>query len=380
MNDAVEDLENIVDKVLKSIDESKVDVISIVENVEKGLNEIKNELQSVKERVIAIIDEVDSLERLDRSARYRLMVVSKEFNKYSEEDIKNAYDEARDVQVKLIMRKQEERILIEKRNELERRLKNEEELLERARHLYKNIDIAFKFIKDSLNGINNQIVDFKNREELIFHIFRAQEEERQKIAIDLHDGPAQDIANLLYKVEICQKLMSRNIDEAMEELEDLKQSVKQCIRDLRGIIYGLKPHGLSELGFIAALKTYISDFEMETGINTEFTVFGIERRLGDEIETALFRISQECLSNIKKHSKAKNAYIRCEYADRKVTLIIKDDGVGFNTEVMKDSIKDHYGLMGIKERVALLDGNFNIESSTKGTIINVNIPLNGGEL
>jgi len=379
MSDSSKKIEVIVDRVLRSLEESKEDIISIVDNAEKELNDIKNELESIKVRVNTIIDEVEELEKRDRSARYRLIVISKDFNRYGEEDIKNAYDEAKDIQIKLMMKKQEEKILIENRNELERRLKKQDELLERARHLYKNVDIAFKFLRDSLNNINTQLVNFQNREELIFHVLRAQEDERQKMERDLHDGPVQDIANLLYKVEICQRLINKDIGQALEELEGLKRAIKQCIKDLRGIIYELKPHGLSELGFISALKTYISDFEMETGINTEMMVFGIETRLDDEIEIALFRIAQECLSNIKKHSRAKNACVRCEFTSSGVSLVIEDDGVGFDTDIVNNPIKGHYGLLGIRERVALLQGRCDINSSSNGTKISINIPLYDGE-
>ncbi len=379
MNNTAEDLENIVAKVLNSIDKSRTDIISILDDAESEHEALKRELESVREKVVTVIDESDDLEKQDHAARYWLMVVSREFNKYGEDDIKKAYDDARDINVRLITKRQEEKTLIERRNDLERRLINEEGLLDKAKNIYKNMDVAFKYINDSVNGITTQLVDFKNREELIFHILRIQENEKQKIAADLHDGPAQSIANLFYNVEICQKLMSRGEEQAVDELEEVKQSVKQCLKELRGIIYGLKPHGLSELGFVASLKTYVTDFEMETGINTELKVFGIERKLGDEAETALFRICQECLNNIRRHSQAKNAYIKFEYSDRGVILNIMDDGIGFDTTVLKTSIKDHFGLIGIRERTALLNGSCNVESSPNGTTVYVSIPLNGGE-
>ena len=380
MNYTAEDLENIVNKVLDSIDTSRADIISILENSQNEFAEIKKELETIRAKVVTVIDESDALEKQDHAARYWLMVVSRDFDKYTEADIKKAYDDARDTNVKLIMKKQQEKTLIMRRNELERRLIKERRLLGKAQSLYKNMDIAFEYINNSVNGINIQVVDFKNREELIFHILRIQEEEKQKIAADLHDGPAQSIANLFYSVEICQRLMTKDQEQVTPELEDIKKSVKQCLKDLREIIYGLKPHGLSELGLSASLKTYVSDFEMETGINTELKVLGTEIKLGSEIEIAIFRISQECLNNVRKHSKAKNVCIKFEYKDNEVILNVTDDGVGFDTGILKDSIKDHFGLIGIKERTALLKGKFNIESSANGTVVCVSIPLGNREL
>jgi two-component system sensor histidine kinase DegS len=146
---------------------------------------------------------------------------------------------------------------------------------------------------------------------------------------------------------------------------------------LRKIIFNLRPSSLDDLGLRAVTKRYCEEFQEETGIKTDFRVFGDKTRLNSDIEVTLFRVLQEILTNVKKHSEAKNCVVKLEFGDGKVNMVVTDDGVGFERH-KKDGkhTERHFGIMTIKERIALVDGSFNIESTPgKGTKVFTTIPF-----
>ncbi|NLZ53932.1 MAG: sensor histidine kinase, partial [Thermoanaerobacteraceae bacterium] len=115
----------------------------------------------------------------------------------------------------------------------------------------------------------------------------------------------------------------------------------------------------------------------DTGIKTDFTFFGNTRRLDSDIEVTLFRVIQEALTNVRKHSRAKNCIVKLEYGNEKINLVVADDGIGFDaSEKNGKSNERHFGIMTIKERIALINGSINIESTPgQGTKIFVSVPF-----
>ena len=124
-------------------------------------------------------------------------------------------------------------------------------------------------------------------------------------------------------------------------------------------------------------KRFCEEFEEATGIKTEFHFFGDYRRLNSDIEVTLFRVIQEALINVRKHSKARTCLVKLEYGNERINLVVADDGIGFETGVIEGkSDERHFGLMTIKERVDLISGSFNIESAPgQGTKIYVSVPF-----
>lgn len=324
-----------------------------------------------------MIDNVEILEKSDRKSKLNLMMVSKNFNKYSENDIKSAYEKAKDIQVKLKVAQHMEKQLRAKRNGLERAYKGMSVILRRAEHLSVQLGVALSFLQGNIEDISTHLSDANQKQSFAAEIIKAQEEERKRVARDIHDGPAQTMANVIIQAEICEKLFEIDIKNAKLELDGLKQIVRGLLNELRKIIFNLRPAALDDLGLVAVLRRYCADFERETGINTKFSIFGDKMRLNPNIEVTLFRIIQEALNNIKKHSKALNAHVKLECMNSLVNLTITDDGCGFkwNSE-SHGFVKEHFGLMSIKERADLFDGLTKIESTPqKGTKIFVSVPL-----
>lgn len=208
----------------------------------------------------------------------------------------------------------------------------------------------------------------------------ALEDERKRIARDIHDGPAQNLANVVLRLDILKKMFQKNPEQAMAELDILKNIVKDSLQDVRRFIFNLRPMSIDDLGLIPTLRRYIQDFLLRSGIEVDFVILGDEKRLPSALEISLFRIGQEALSNILKHAQAKNVRVAVDIEDKFVMMNVKDNGKGFNmNEKENDARKNKYeslGLVSMKERTELLGGNFTIKSAPgEGTSIIVKIPI-----
>lgn len=372
-------INEILQETICTIEKSKEEIIEIVEHARFECKKIEEELDKIKEKVDEIIKEVDLLEIEEKKGRTYLSTVSKNFNIYTEKDIKTAYDKANELRVRLLLKREEEKSLIERRRNKELRLKSAIEVYKKAEKVAKSVSVASGYLKGNLDEIIFTVEDLNKRQLLGIKIIEAQEEERQKLARDIHDGPAQSMANILIKTEICEKFMDIEQKRSKEELQNLRNIVRETLKDIRKIIYDLRPMSLDDLGLIPTLERYIHNFMKDTGIEVGFNVIGPVEKLESGIEIAIFRIVQESLSNISKHSQGTFAKVSIEYSTTRLNLSIIDNGIGFNIEKINkvgSTTSGGFGLMNIRERVELLDGKLQINSSPgEGTRLNLYIPL-----
>jgi signal transduction histidine kinase len=212
------------------------------------------------------------------------------------------------------------------------------------------------------------------RGELLKKVIAAQEEERRRIARELHDETSQASAALLLAIETSAKSAS---EETQRRLASMKAMAGRILDSIHRLIFDLRPSMLDDLGLPSALRSAAERRLEPLGMDLSFEVLGAERRLKPEIETALFRIGQEAISNIRKHADAESVKIQVEFGDRFVRLQVEDDGQGFNPDEV-DRAADAargLGLLGMKERAALLDGSLTVHSEPgKGTQVTVTIP------
>jgi two-component system, NarL family, sensor histidine kinase DegS len=211
-------------------------------------------------------------------------------------------------------------------------------------------------------------------------ILEAQENERKRIARDIHDGPAQHMANIVMRVDICKMVISKDLEEGLKELSDLKESVKVALKEVRSIIYDLRPMSLDDLGLIQTIQQTVNTIAQESNIEINLNLKPFETEIEPIIQVAVYRIIQEMFNNIKKHSKAKHAEVRLDYGTKYLVLKISDDGIGFDVDETLENVKIHgtsYGLIGIYDRVSQLQGKIQIKSSAGcGTTLTVNLPIN----
>ena len=375
----IANLDRIVKKTIEAINNSKTELFEIAENARKECERLRQELEELKERTVKLIDDVESLENELKQVKRQLMIINKNYDKYSEEEAKQIYEKADSLRIELAIRREQEQYLIKRRNELEIRLKDSIRTAEKADRLISNIGISLSCLTGDLQQVSLQLEDLQQRQLMGLKIIKAQEEERQRVARDIHDGPAQLMSNIVLKAEICDRLVDTDPIKAKEELKNLKSVVRETLQDVRKIIYNLRPMSLDDLGLIPTLQRYIFTFQQESKISVNFKTTGVYEDIKPEISLSIFRIVQEIINNVKKHAEASNVSINLEFLEKELRLNVEDDGKGFNTEELKtrkDYINSGFGLYSMRERVELLNGKFEVNSAIgKGTRIDITVPL-----
>ncbi|HBV98149.1 MAG: histidine kinase [Peptococcaceae bacterium BICA1-7] len=373
------ELDTIITETVTAIENGKRQVFDIAENTRIEHQRLKMELEEVRIQVTQLVGEVDSLTIDEKKSRQRLAEVSKNFKKYSEESIKKAYEEAQEKQIRLATLRGRESLLRYKRNNLEQSLRRLDNMLNKAENLASQLAVVTGFLTGNLKDFYQKIGEMQQVQQLGISIIKAQEEERHRVARDIHDGPAQLLANIVMRAEFCLKLMDIDRTKVKEELHALQHMVRQSLQDVRKIIFDLRPMVLDDLGLVPAIKRYIEDYQGQYGLAVELVVIGTPRRFSIAIEVAVFRIMQECLNNIRKHAQATMVAIKVEFLDNKINAVVKDNGVGFNPDSMiKTGKKECFGILGMRERAQILNGEINLISAPgQGTTISVSVPLEG---
>ena len=360
-------LEKIISETLSAIEKSKDQIYEIAETARTESDRIKNELQELQRQVMYTIEQVDNLERLEKAARFRLMEVSKNFHKYSEEEIRIAYEKARELQVELGSLREREHQLKLRRNDLERSLRKLTGTVEKAEGLMTQVGVVLDYLGGNLRLINNELEVVNQRRLLAPKIIQAQEEERKRVAREIHDGPAQSMANVVLRTEVCDRLIETDREAARQELQDLRDTVKTSLQDVRRIIFDLRPMALDDLGLVPALSRYLETLKERHGMDIGIKCSGYKKRLNSIIEVAVFRVVQEAVQNTIKHANAAKIEVQLEIDTQRIVVAVIDDGVGFEAEkCLKEPRPDSYGLLGMKERLDILGGQLSIKSYLGG--------------
>ncbi|HHW48014.1 MAG TPA: sensor histidine kinase [Clostridiaceae bacterium] len=376
-------LDNIIKRTVEVMNNSKAEICDIVESARNECRRLEEELRQLKEEIKEVIETVEVLEAELKESKRRLYIVNKYYGKHTQEELKKAYEKADNLRVELAVKREQEQYLIKRRNDLEVRLKEAQRTVKKAENLLHNVGAALGYLTGDLKEVSLQLENLQQRQDIGFRIIRAQEEERQRVARDIHDGPAQTMSNLVLKAELCERLIDVDANKARQELQNLKRVVRECLQDVRRIIYDLRPMSLNDLGLVPTLQRYVLTFQEETGIEVSFKTKGVYDDIRPAISLTVFRVVQEAINNIKKHAEAQNVVINLEFLDKELRLYIYDDGKGFRVEELKDrnkNINSGFGLVSIRERIGLLNGEFQISSEEgKGTRLNILIPLNNDE-
>ena len=208
-------------------------------------------------------------------------------------------------------------------------------------------------------------------------VSRSQEEERKRISRELHDETIQALVVLSRQLDTLAS-SSKGLSEANRRyLEELRQQTNNIMLGIRRLSQDLRPAALDRLGLLATLEWLASDVAEYSGIATKVTVLGKERRLPEEIELVLFRITQEALRNVWRHAKATQAEVVVEFGEKKIRITINDNGRGFKLPTtVGDLARDgKLGLAGMQERAQLIGGNLKVQSELgRGSSITIELP------
>ncbi|MDE2571117.1 MAG: GAF domain-containing sensor histidine kinase [bacterium] len=204
----------------------------------------------------------------------------------------------------------------------------------------------------------------------------AQEEERHRVAGDIHDGLTQQLVGIWYRVHACERLIETQPEAAREELAVIKARIDESLVEARNALYNLRPSTLDDLGLLPALHSLCARFQEESGVNARLLA---ERMpdLPEHYEIALYRIVQEALNNARKHAQAQNLSVVVRTRGERLTVEVRDDGRGFSPRSQRRYRNAaHFGVAGMKERAKLLGGTLAVRSAPgHGTSIRVLIPL-----
>lgn len=244
---------------------------------------------------------------------------------------------------------------------------------------------------DLLSSIGHQIgvalenaslwEELKRKEEIRAHLLEkvitAQEEERKRIARELHDETSQALTSLMVGLKVIEG--SGSLQEVRERTADLRALAAATLKDIHDLALELRPSVLDDLGLVAALHRYVKEACPKMGLQVDLHISGMEgRRLRSEIETTVYRIIQEALTNVAKHARANNVSVVLEHRNSHLVAIIEDDGLGFDPEeVLGTSAENRrLGLFGMQERASLIGGDLTVESTPGvGTSIYLKVPL-----
>jgi len=231
-------------------------------------------------------------------------------------------------------------------------------------------------------GTNTDIDDRKQAEEKLRHVsgelLRLQDEERRGIARDLHDSTGQDLVALATMLGQVRRSIPSSERKSRKLLSECRALADKCIREVRTLSYVLHPPMLDEAGLGDAIREYVNGFTKRSGIDVELELSPRLGRMSREVELALFRVVQESLTNIQRHSGSQQAKIRID-RDYNLTLEISDRGTSTSVSREKKELwfKTGVGISSMRERVKLIGGQFDIDSTGDGTIVHVTIPLGG---
>jgi two-component system sensor histidine kinase DegS len=255
------------------------------------------------------------------------------------------------------------------------------------------------YLSLQLSGVVWQLESAQKNKNLGASLIKAQEEERLRISRELHDGPAQDIANLIFQSSIIERTIDMDPEEAKKDLQELRGNIRDTLKDVRQIIFDMRPMSLDDLGLVPAVRQLIEKLREREIVNATFTVSGKENKLPSYVEVGLFRIIQEALNNVHRHAGVKEAQVRILFNEAATAVLITDKGKGFDTEALEQEIIDeetsdiepdpehpngrvepHYGLLGMKERARIIGAEINITSAPNvGTRVHLRIPVQHGQ-
>jgi len=243
-----------------------------------------------------------------------------------------------------------------------------EELEERVRQRTQELEALYEELRHK-----GQI-----QAQLLGKVISAQEEERQRIARELHDEVGQALTAVMMSTALAEQSLPQEMAEAKNKLIGARSLTAQALKDLRRLIFDLRPELLDDLGLVPALRRYIKEHMESAGLKVHLEAVGLRERLPSPVEIALFRVMQEALTNVLRHAQANRVWVRLEKRDTTLTALVEDDGIGFDAArlLAREGDQVTWGLRGMEERIHLLGGHLHIDSTPgQGTRVIVEIPL-----
>lgn len=331
------------------------------------IEQLKLELREIEVLIRQTSGEIERQGQKQAEAASRLRQVEANIDGYTREDIRASYAAERDAQLKLLLMRSQLEQFQGKHRQLDRyiqQLRKLHDLSSRIAELAEDMD------GESSSG--GRISDH----EAVIQTIQAQESERQRLAQQMHDGPAQSLTNLILQAEIVERLFDSEPARARTELGQLKTSANLTFQRVREFIFALRPMMLDDLGLLPTIRRYTQQFEATHKLPVTLNLNG-DRTLAPYIEVTIFRALQELLNNIAKHAHASRAQVMLDLNAEPTMVMVEDDGSGFDAPQVLARARERgsSGLVTLEKRVEMLGGNVTYQSATgRGARIRVLIP------
>ncbi|MDB4897437.1 MAG: hypothetical protein JWN15_3699 [Firmicutes bacterium] len=370
-------IDDMVQQIIASLEQGKERVELLGANARSTCDRLTQEAKSLRRLIQAQQGEFDGLAARERAAEARL-----------DELISSGTADAGALRAgceQLADSMAESRVAREREQGLLRQLASADaevlglgDMAGDGRELSEELGRSIQFLAQNFRALGSHLENAQQSRALGLHVIRAQEEERRRLAREIHDGPTQLLNSVVLRIDVCQRFFESDIARVKGELQQLKELVRLSLQDVRKIIFDLRPMTLDDLGVVPALRTFLKDYQSKTGIEADFSVFGNDRRYDSAFEVAIFRIVQEALTNVSKHAGASRVWVKVETTGGKeIKLQVKDDGAGFTLEKVTPGVAgSRFGLVAMRERCELLGGTMEVQSAPgQGTKLNFIFPL-----
>ncbi len=335
---------------------------------------INDELAGLKRRISEIRGQitqqqtiVDREEQRNSDIAAHLITIRHSIDTIPREDVRDRYEEALEARQRLsTMRSQLERFQFTLEI-MQQQLQLMQQIASKVQGADLTIDEEHEDGANAKAALN------------IKRIVEAQEVERQRLARQMHDGPAQSLTNFILQAEICQRLFDKSPQDAGEELNSLKTAAKLTLGKVRDFIFDLRPMMLDDLGLIPTMRRYVARFKDRADLEMELEINGEERKLEDYRQILLFRGIQELIAHARDYASASRVKIRMDMTTAIIKVLVEDDGRGFDPDLMENSDESKLpsrvrDLITMREKFVLVKGATKASSTDNGTTIRLELP------
>ena len=319
------------------------------------LDQVQKELKEIDLLLQQTSAEVDRLGQRNAQATGALKQLETNLDTVPRADLQAAYTAALDAQKRLFMM----------RGQLEK-LQSDQHNIGRYVLYLRKVSEALVALPDreSTATSSSAAETDTSSQSAIVRIIEAQEQERQRLVRQLHDGPAQSLTNLILQAEICERVFDTDANRARHELGELKTAVTSTFQKVRDYMFDLRPMMLDDLGLLPTIRRYVDHFNEKSSVPAVLTITGSERRFAPYKEVVVFRVVQELLANVRSHSHATRAQVFVDVSDDLIQVTVEDNGSGFNaSEILNSPQPKGIGLSTMRERVSMLRGDVRIDSA-----------------
>ncbi len=339
---------------------------------------LQTEMKRIREKLIEIKIQIEQTQLVVDREQARNSDIATELRRVQDnidtaprQDIRAIYDEALEARFRLTTM----------RGQLEK-FQNSRELLEKEQQVLGQIATKLQGGIETLPAESGSASGPVNSPSMgIVRVVQAQEDERQRLARQMHDGPAQSLTNFILQTEICQRLFDRNPARAAEELLTLKTVASTTFQKVRDFIFDLRPMMLDDLGVVPTVRRYVDSFREKNDIEVKLDILGEERRLQSHREVMIFRAIQELMVNARDYASASEIVIRLDLTSNRIKVVVEDNGRGFDAEAALIGDESYQqdpraqSLITLKQKFELVGGAVSVFSGEEqSTSVRLELP------